>query len=107
MTRALIGPSNHRAPNRLWDNGVVAEPVRVVLVHGSQLSSAQWWRYAALLGPDVDLVSPTCRPTAHAAASRSPGSGPSEVVGGAVDGGTPGMPVVLAGHSLGGYLAMA
>ena len=33
-------------------------PVRLVLVHGSQVSGAQWSRYAALLGPDVDLVTP-------------------------------------------------
>ena len=36
----------------------MAAPVRLVLVHGSQLSGAQWSRYAALLGPDVDLVVP-------------------------------------------------
>ena len=30
-----------------------------------------------------------------------------EVIGEAVEGGAPGVPVVLAGHSLGGYLALA
>ena len=36
----------------------MAGQVRVVLVHGSQLSAAQWTRYATLLGPDVDLAVP-------------------------------------------------
>ena len=36
----------------------MAAPVRLVLLHGSQLSGAQWSRYGALLGPDVDLVVP-------------------------------------------------
>lgn len=82
-------------------------PVRLVLVHGSQVSGAQWSRYAALLGPDVDLVTPDL--VGH-------GSRRSEAftwedaladIDAAVDGGAPGVPVVLAGHSLGGFLAMA
>lgn len=81
--------------------------MRVVLVHGSQVSGAQWSRYAALLGPDVDLVTPDL--VGH-------GSRRSEAftwedaladLHAAVEGAAPGVPVVLAGHSLGGYLAMA
>ncbi|HSO64738.1 MAG TPA: alpha/beta hydrolase [Ornithinibacter sp.] len=85
----------------------MAEPVRVVLVHGSQLSSAQWGRYAALLGPDVELAVPDL--PAHGARRGEPFTWERalEVVGEAVDGGSPGVPVVLVGHSLGGYLAMA
>ena len=36
----------------------MSRPVRLVLVHGSQLSGVQWTRYAALFGPDVELVVP-------------------------------------------------
>lgn len=82
-------------------------PVRVVLVHGSQLSGAQWTRYGALLGPDVELVVPDL--PAHG--SRRGGAftweGALDVIGDAVAGDDPSVPVVLAGHSLGGYLAMA
>lgn len=85
----------------------MGEPVRVVLVHGSQLSSAQWWRYSALLGPDVDLVVPDL--PAHGARRGEPFTWERalEVIDDAVEGGAPGVPVVLAGHSLGGYLALA
>lgn len=85
----------------------MAAPVRVVLVHGSQLSAAQWWRYGALLGPDVELAVPDL--PAHGSRRDEPFTWERalEVVGEAVDGGDPEVPVVLVGHSLGGYLAMA
>lgn len=85
-------------------------PVRVVLVHGSQLSGAQWARYDGLLGPDVDLVVPDL--PAHGSRRGEPFTWEAAlaVIGEAVAGGADGddgVPVVLAGHSLGGYLAMA
>ena len=85
----------------------MADRVRVVLVHGSQLSRAQWWRYAALLGPDVELAVPDL--PAHGARRGEPFTWERalEVVEEAVEGGEGGIPVVLVGHSLGGYLAMA
>ena len=81
--------------------------VRLVLVHGSQLSHAMWARYPALLGPDVDLVTPDL--PAHGTRRDEPFTweGALAVIDEAVDGGDPDVPVVLAGHSLGGYLAMA
>lgn len=81
--------------------------VRLVLVHGSQLSSAMWARYAALLGPDVDLVLPDL--PAHGTRRHEPFTweGALATIGEAVEGGSPDEPVVLAGHSLGGYLALA
>lgn len=80
--------------------------VRLVLVHGSQLSGAQWTRYAALLGPGVDLVVPDL--PGHGSRRGEPFAWEAALalVGEAVEGGA-GEPVVLAGHSLGGYLAMA
>ena len=58
-------------------------------------------------GPDVELAVPDL--PAHGARRDEPFTWERalEVVGRAVDRGTPGLPVVLVGHSLGGYLAMA
>jgi pimeloyl-ACP methyl ester carboxylesterase len=82
-------------------------PVRVVLVHGSQLSGAQWARYEALLGPDVDVVVPDLPAHGSRRGEVFTWEGALDVVSEAVAGDDPSVPVVLAGHSLGGYLAMA
>jgi pimeloyl-ACP methyl ester carboxylesterase len=84
----------------------VPQRVRLVLVHGSQVNRAAWLRYPALLGPDVDVVAPDL--PAHGARRDEPFTWESalETVGAAV-GPDDGTPVVLAGHSLGGYVAMA
>lgn len=81
--------------------------VRLVLVHGSQLSGAMWARYPALLGPDVELVTPDL--PAHGTRRDEPFTweGALATVDAAVGGGDPEVPVVLGGHSLGGYLVMA
>ena len=79
----------------------------MVLVHGSQVSGAAWWRYARLLGPDVDLVSPDLPGHGARRAEAFTWGGALETIDAAVEGGDPGLPVVLVGHSLGGYLAMA
>ncbi|NHA68426.1 alpha/beta fold hydrolase [Phycicoccus flavus] len=81
-------------------------PVRVVLVHGSQVNRAVWTRYAALLGPDVEVVAPDL--PAHGARRGETFSweGALATVDAAV-GPDDGVPVVLAGHSLGGYVVLA
>jgi pimeloyl-ACP methyl ester carboxylesterase len=79
---------------------------RIVLVHGTRVSHTQWDGYRELL-PDLDVVTPDL-----------PGHGPrvdeafstgaaTAVIEEAVEGGEPGLPVVLVGHSLGGYMSMA
>lgn len=80
--------------------------VRLVLVHGSQVSHAMWARYAPLLGPDVHVVTPDL--PAHGARRGEPFTweGALATVEAAV-GAQEGAPVVLAGHSLGGYVALA
>ena len=85
----------------------MAAPVRLVLLHGSQLSGAQWARYGALLGPDVELVVPDLPAHGSRRGEEFTWERALEVVTEAVEGGDAGAPVVLAGHSLGGYLAMA
>ena len=81
---------------------------RVVLVHGSRLSHTQWAPQVRLLADaDLDLVLPDL-----------PGHGDrvdepftlrraSGAIAEAVERGDPAAPVVLVGHSLGGYAAMA
>ncbi|GGL26174.1 alpha/beta hydrolase [Phycicoccus endophyticus] len=80
--------------------------VRLVLLHGSQVNRAVWTRYAGLLGPHVELVAPDL--PAHGARRGEPFTweGALQAVTTAV-GEPDGTPVVLAGHSLGGYLALA
>ena len=87
---------------------------RIVLLHGTRFSGAQWSAYPALL-PHAELVTPDL-----------PGHGSrggesftleaalavvDEAVGASLDGSVgaaqPGERVVLAGHSLGGYVAAA
>ncbi len=85
----------------------MGEPVRVVMVHGSQVSGAQWWRYATLLGPDVDLVSPDLPGHGARRGEMFTWEGALRTIDSAVEGGVSGVPVVLVGHSLGGYLALA
>jgi pimeloyl-ACP methyl ester carboxylesterase len=81
--------------------------VRLVLVHGSQLSRAQWTRYDALVGPDVDLVLPDLPAHGTRRGEAFTWEAALATVTEAVEGGDPAVPVVLAGHSLGGFIAMA
>ncbi len=84
----------------------MAQRVRLVLVHGSQVNRAVWSRYGALLGPDVDVVTPDL--PAHGARRGEPFSWEAALA--TVDdavGSDDGTPVVVVGHSLGGYVVMA
>lgn len=81
-------------------------PVRLVLLHGTQLNASQWLGYPELL-PGVEVVAPDL--PAHGSAREQPftWAAAMEVIDAAVTGAAPGTAVVLAGHSLGGYLAAA
>lgn len=79
--------------------------VRLILLHGTQLNSAQWLGYADLLGPRIELVTPDL--PAHGIRRDEPFTWESTMA--LVDAAVAGtdLPVVLGGHSLGGYLAAA
>ena len=81
--------------------------VRLVLVHGTQLSAAQWHGYAVGLGPDVEVITPDL--PAHGARIDEvfTWDGALAVIDEAVGPVTDDRLVLLGGHSLGGYLAMA
>ena len=80
---------------------------RVVLVHGSRLSAAQWAPVLPHLTPYVDAV-PVDLPGHGVRAGEGFTLGRcAEVVQDAVASAPPGTPVVVVGHSLGGYVALA
>ncbi len=77
-------------------------------MHGSRLSHTQWAPQEALLrGADLDLVLPDL--PGHGARADEPFTLERAVgaIAEAVERGDPTAPVVLVGHSLGGYAAMA
>ncbi|MDO4783654.1 MAG: alpha/beta hydrolase [Propionibacteriaceae bacterium] len=77
---------------------------RIVLVHGSLSSAQEWAGYADLL-PEAEIVAIDL--PGHGARAGEPFTTDAAVglIAAAVDGRAPGQPVVLAGHSLGGYMA--
>ncbi|MDO4718375.1 MAG: alpha/beta hydrolase [Propionibacteriaceae bacterium] len=77
---------------------------RVVFVHGSLSSALEWTGYAELL-PQADVV--TLDLPGHGTRAGEPFTTDAAVglIAEAVAGHDPGQPVVLAGHSLGGYMA--
>jgi pimeloyl-ACP methyl ester carboxylesterase len=79
---------------------------RLVLVHGTRVSHTQWAPYDGAF-PDLEVVTPDL--PGHGSRTGDPFSTAAavEVIADAVEDGSPGLPVVLVGHSLGGYMAMA
>lgn len=81
--------------------------MRLVLVHGTQMSAAQWFGYSTWLGPDVEVVAVDLPAHGSRAAEAFTWEGALAVIEEAVGAAPADRPVVLAGHSLGGYLAIA
>jgi len=79
----------------------------LVLVHGSRLSSAQWAPQVPLLRDHVDLTLVDLPGHGRRAAEEFTLARCVEVIDDAVGAVPAGTPVVLVGHSLGGYTAMA
>lgn len=83
-----------------------ARTARLVLVHGSRLSGAQW-------APQLPLLSPYVEPVAVDLPGHGSRAGEAftlercaEVVQEVVSAAPAGTPVVVVGHSLGGYVAL-
>jgi len=79
---------------------------RVVLVHGSRLSGAQWAPQLPHLAPYVDAVAVDLPAHGSRSAEEFTLARCAEVVQEAVTAAPSGTPVVVVGHSLGGYVAM-
>lgn len=77
---------------------------RLVLIHGTRMSHRQWAPYAELL-PRAEVVAPDLPGHGSRLGETFTTDAAVAVIADAVAGAAPGQPVVLAGHSLGGYLA--
>lgn len=81
-----------------------AAPPRLVLVHGTRLDHREWAGYAELL-PEADVVPVDLPGHGDLLEEEFTAEGALAAIRDAVEAAAPGQPVVLAGHSLGGYLA--
>lgn len=81
-----------------------ADQPRLVLVHGTRMEGRQWEPYLPLL-PGVEVVAPDLPGHGTRAGEEFTLDAALRTITDAVDGAGPGQRVVLAGHSLGGYLA--
>ena len=79
---------------------------RLVLVHGTRVSHMQWSAHRRWLEPRFEVVLPDLPGHGVRAAEPFTMDAAVAVVAEAVEGGAAGQPVVLVGHSLGGYVAM-
>lgn len=77
----------------------------MVLLHGTRMTRAQWAAYAQLL-PEAEVVAPDLPGHGSRAGEEFGRDAALATVDAAVAEARPGQPVVLVGHSLGGYLAM-
>lgn len=79
---------------------------RVVLVHGTRVSGIQWAAHRSWLEPEFEVITPDL--PRHGSRAEVPFTMASavEVVADTVASTPDGIPVVLAGHSLGGYVSM-
>lgn len=80
-------------------------PTRLVLVHGTRMDASEWAAYPGLL-PEAQLVAVDLPGHGSRLEEEFTAESAMAVIAQAVAGRSPGQRVVLAGHSLGGYLAM-
>ena len=95
-----------QVPHTAYPRLVTAPRARLVLVHGTRVSGVQWAAHRSWLEPEFEVVTPDL--PRHGSRASVPFTMPAAVaaVAEAVESTAPGLPVVLAGHSLGGYVAM-
>lgn len=94
---AVTGPSLGSVTDR-------APQPRLVLVHGTRMEGRQWDPYLPLL-PGVDVVAPDLPGHGGRLREEFTLDAALATISRAVEDAAPGQRVVLAGHSLGGYLA--
>ncbi len=79
---------------------------RLVLVHGSRVSGVQWQAHRAWLEPEFEVTTPDLPGHGRRAGQHFTMDTAVAAIAADVDAAAPGQPVVLVGHSLGGYVAM-
>jgi len=79
---------------------------RLVLVHGSRTSGTQWMAHRRWLEPEFEVLTPDLPAHGRRADEAFTMAAAVGAIDVAVESAAPGQPVVLAGHSLGGYVAM-
>lgn len=83
-----------------------APRARLVLVHGTRVSGVQWAAHRRWLEPEFEVVTPDLPRHGQSVDIPFTMGAAVEIVARAVESAPDGIPVVLAGHSLGGYVAM-
>lgn len=83
-------------------------PPLVVLLHGSRLASAQWGPVRAILDPSLEVLTPDLPGHGSRAGDEFTLAASVAVLEALIDADDtdPARPVILVGHSLGGYVAM-
>jgi pimeloyl-ACP methyl ester carboxylesterase len=79
---------------------------RLVLVHGSRVSGVQWAAHRHWLEPEFEVCTPDLPGHGSRAAEPFTMDSAAAAIAVDVDAAAPGQPVVLVGHSLGGFAAM-
>jgi len=77
---------------------------RLVLVHGSRVSGAQWSAHRRWLEPEFDVATPDL--PGHGNDLTFTMGAAVDSIAQSVEAAASGQPVILVGHSLGGYVAM-
>ncbi len=80
---------------------------RMVLVHGSRVSGVQWQAHRRWLEPEFEVATPDLPGHGNRAAQPFTMDTAVAAIAADVDAAATDQPVVLVGHSLGGYIAMA
>lgn len=79
---------------------------RLVLVHGSRISGVQWAAHRRWLEPEFEVLTPDLPGHGSRAAEPFTMEAAAAAIALDVESAAPGQPVVVVGHSLGGYAAM-
>lgn len=80
--------------------------VRIIMVHGSLSSAQEWSKYVSLL-PEDDVVAVDLPGHGERMGEKFSTASAMDVISEAVDATDEDVPILLVGHSLGGYMALA